>query len=77
MRAMKHIRPLLAPAVVAACLLLAGCTTPRLPVADVPAQVSSDVALSLWNEDAPAREALVEYTEAVTEPDGPDFPPPA
>ena len=46
-------------------------------MADVPAQVSSDVALSLWNENAPARAALVEYVEAVTDPDGPDFIPPA
>ena len=77
MRAMKRIRPFLAPAAVAACLLFAGCTTPRCPVADLPAQVSPDVALSLWSEDAPARTALVAYVEAVTDPNSPDFIPPA
>ena len=67
---MKRIRPLLAPAAVAACLLFAGCTTPRCPVADVPVRVSAETALSLWNEDAPARAALVAYVEAVTDPNG-------
>ena len=73
---MKRMRPLFAPAAVAACLLLAGCTTPRGPVPDLPARVSAETALSLWNEDAPARAALVAYVEAVADPDGPDFIPP-
>ena len=74
---MKRIRPLLAPAAVAACLLFTGCMSPYCREADLSARVSAETALSLWNEDAPAREALVEYIEAVTDPDGPDFLPPA
>jgi phosphoserine phosphatase len=55
---------------IAACLLLSGCATPRGGAA------SADAALSSWNADAPARSALVEYVEAVTDPASPDFIPP-
>ena len=67
---MKRMLPLAALA--AACLLLSGCATP----CGRPAAASPDVALSAWNEGAPARSALVAYVEAVTDPDGPDFIPP-
>ena len=55
---------------VAACLSIVGCATPR------GGAVPAGAALSLWNADAPARAALVEYVEAVTDPAGPDFIPP-
>ena len=55
---------------VAACFLLSGCATHRGGAA------AAGAALSSWNEDAPARAALVEYVEAVTDPASPDFIPP-
>ncbi|MBQ9206435.1 MAG: haloacid dehalogenase-like hydrolase [Treponema sp.] len=46
-----------------AALFLASCT--RAP--------SSKETLSLWNDDAPAKKALVEYVEAVTNKNSADF----
>ena len=66
-RGMKRIPSLLSAAAVAACLLLAGCKTPC---------GRADAALSLWNEAAPARAALVEYVGAVTDERNPDWIPP-
>ena len=71
------LRSLFATTAAAACLLFAGCTSPHCREADLSARVSAETALSLWNEGAPAKAALVEYVEAVTDPDGPDFLPPA
>ena len=66
---MNRIHPILSVAV-AACLLLSGCTSP----CGRPA--SADAALSLWNENAPARAALAAYVEAVTDEKNPDWIPP-
>ncbi len=71
------LRSLFATTAATACLLFTGCMSPHCREADLSARVSAKTALSLWNENAPAREALVEYVEAVTDPDGPDFLPPA
>ncbi|MBQ8953300.1 MAG: haloacid dehalogenase-like hydrolase, partial [Clostridia bacterium] len=40
-------------------------------------EAAEEEAFSLWNADAPALNALVEYVEAVTDPDSPDFIPEA
>ena len=45
-----------------AVILLTGCTH----------QLKKD-SLSLWNETAPAKQALVSYMEAVTDKKSPDF----
>jgi len=57
----------------AVAILTSGCTAPHSGIATLPPQVSADAALSLWNDGAPAREALVAYVKAVTDPNGPDF----
>ena len=62
--------------VLAAGLLLAGCMSPLSRVDALPQAVSAEVALSSWNDDAPARTALVAYVEAVTDASGPDWIPP-
>lgn len=62
--------------VLAAGLLLAGCMSPRGRVDTLSQTVSAEVALSSWNDDAPARTALVAYVKAVTDANGPDWIPP-
>lgn len=59
---------------IAEILFLSGCATPcgHLPAAPS-AAVPANAALSLWNDGAPARTALVAYVEAVTNPNGPDW----
>ena len=54
-----------------------GCAAPRAGSVGLPPEVSADASLSLWKRDAPARETLVSYVAAVTDPNGPDFIPPA
>ena len=62
---------------IAATLSLSGCATSGgHSSATSSAAVQADAALSLWNDDAPARTALVAYVEAVTNPNGPDWLPP-
>ena len=41
------------------------------------AEATAEEPFSLWNPDAPSLKALVEYVEAVTDPDSPDYIPPA
>ena len=51
---------------VVALALLSACTS-------VPQKLSDPGPLSLWRDDALAKQALITYVEAVTQPDGPDF----
>ena len=76
---MKHVAiPVrLIAAAAAAAIFSFGCAAPHPSMAPSPTQVPAEVALSLWNGDAHAREALTSYVRAVTDPDGPDFIPPA
>ena len=76
-KAMSRVLSRLLPIAAAATfLLLAGCTTPRTCPDASPTAVAPETALSLWNNDAPARTALVAYVEAVTDANGPDWIPP-
>jgi hypothetical protein len=40
-------------------------------------EVAEETPFTQWNPDAPALNALIEYVEAVTDPDSPDFIPEA
>ena len=62
--------------VTATSLFLSGCATPRDRADAPPCAVSADTALSSWNEDAPAKAALVDYVKTVTDSKSPYFIPP-
>ena len=51
--------------IICTCLLAAACVTGRNRLAQDP--------LSLWNDQAPAKTALVNYVQTVTDPKSPDF----
>ncbi|MBQ8963682.1 MAG: haloacid dehalogenase-like hydrolase, partial [Clostridia bacterium] len=69
--------PLYLTVALIALLLALAMATAGFAVAEEAPTVENGEAFSQWNPDAPALNALVEYVEAVTDPDSPDFIPEA
>ena len=64
MKTTKHnLAKLVLPALFAAFILASCVSTPR----------AEKASLSLWNDSAPAKKALIEYVEAVTDKNSADF----
>ena len=63
--------------VLAACLVMAALLTSAFAGLALAEEGDVEEPFSEWNADAPALNALIEYVEAVTDPDSPDFIPEA
>ena len=59
--------------IIRSCLLLALVAAALLSCASAPKAGAGKNALSLWNEGASSKAALVAYVEAVTDEKSPDF----